>query len=95
MVAIGMLDCHPDHTALAREMTTRRNVLRNEIAAKLQRWTSPLGAASLARYLSAVLQGLSIQARDGATPSELQLVVRQVVTGLAAQTDLPEIRQAG
>ncbi|MEZ0605814.1 hypothetical protein ACAX43_27185 [Paraburkholderia sp. IW21] len=91
MVAIGMLDCQPDHTALARGMTTRRNVLINGIAMKLQCWTSPDRAAALARYLSAVLQGLSVQARDGATMSELQLVAAQVVTGLAAQEALPQI----
>ncbi|MFL9989619.1 helix-turn-helix domain containing protein [Paraburkholderia sediminicola] len=93
MFAIGMLACHPDHSHLAHEMATRRNVLRNEVAIKLQHWTSPARAAPLARYLSTALQGLSVQARDGATPSDLQLVAAEMVAGLFVQTGLTQRAQ--
>lgn len=36
----------------------------------------------LARHLAAVMQGISIQARDGSSRAELQEIVEDVVAGL-------------
>ncbi|MGO1072667.1 TetR/AcrR family transcriptional regulator [Lysobacter sp. CA199] len=38
--------------------------------------TGAIDAAALAKFLSAVVQGLSIQARDGATPTQLLEILR-------------------
>ncbi|MFD0390872.1 hypothetical protein ACFQ4K_28545 [Tistrella bauzanensis] len=39
----------------------------------------------MARHLAAVMQGISIQARDGSPPSALRDIVDDVVAGVAAR----------
>lgn len=85
MVSSGMVACHPGHTVLARELSVRRDRLRQQIGAGLQPWVGETRAPALARHLAAVMQGISIQARDGAAADELQEIVDEVVTGLAAR----------
>lgn len=84
MVSSGMLQSAADHSELARELTTRRDDMRNAISVTLLRWTDKARAETLARYLVTVLQGLSVQARDGATRDELHQVVDQVIAGVRA-----------
>ncbi|WP_183735952.1 TetR/AcrR family transcriptional regulator [Rhizobium sp. BK275] len=85
MISSGMIQCGPDHTELARELAERRNTMREMIAETLGHWLDPERALSLARYLVAVLQGLSIQARDGASRQELRQVSDEVIAGLKAR----------
>jgi AcrR family transcriptional regulator len=85
MISSGMIACHPDHAALARDAATRRDAMRERIAEALAPFAAKGDARHLARYLSAVLQGISIQARDGATPMELQEIVEDVVSGVDAR----------
>ncbi|MBC7801095.1 MAG: TetR/AcrR family transcriptional regulator [Gemmatimonadaceae bacterium] len=85
MISSGMIACHPEHEALARDLSRRRGAMRDAIGLALQQWVGARQAAALARYLTAVMQGISIQARDGATAAELQVIVNEVVAGLAAR----------
>ncbi|MBW9055544.1 TetR/AcrR family transcriptional regulator [Rhizobium mesosinicum] len=85
MISSGMIQCGPDHAELARELAERRNEMRDMIAETLGRWLDPDRAVSLARYLVAVLQGLSIQARDGASRQELRQVSDEVIAGVKAR----------
>ncbi|MBB3308425.1 AcrR family transcriptional regulator [Rhizobium sp. BK196] len=85
MISNGMIQCGPDHAELARELAERRNQMRDMIAETLGRWLDPDRAVSLARYLVAVLQGLSIQARDGASRQELRQVSDEVIAGVKAR----------
>ncbi|QWW69913.1 TetR/AcrR family transcriptional regulator [Rhizobium sp. WYJ-E13] len=85
MISSGMIQCGPDHTELARELAERRNQMRDMIAETLGRWLDRERAVSLARYLVAVLQGLSIQARDGASRQELRQVSNEVIAGVKAR----------
>ncbi len=71
MIFNGMLACHRDHDALARDLTERRAAFERQLQDKLGRWVKPAEAASLARYIVAVMQGMSVHARDGATLAEL------------------------
>jgi len=89
MVSSGMIACHPEHAGLADELGARRRALAGRLAERLSRWLDARQAASVARYLSAVMQGMSVQARDGATLEELYTIAE-----LAAQTvpDAPERR---
>jgi AcrR family transcriptional regulator len=82
MISSGMTVCHPDHAALARDAAARRDAMRERIAEALAPFASKTEARRLARYLSTVMQGLSIQAQDRATRAELQEVVDEVVAGL-------------
>jgi AcrR family transcriptional regulator len=85
MISSGMIQCGPDHAELARELAERRNQMRDMIAETLGRWLDQEQALSLARYLVAVLQGLSIQARDGASRQELRQVSDEVMAGVKAR----------
>ena len=85
MISSGMVACHPDNQALARDLSSRRSALRETMSLALRRWTGEQDAVALSWHLAAVMQGLSIQARDGATAAELRMVVREVVAGLSAR----------
>lgn len=85
MVSSGMIQAGADHAELARELAERRNAVRDVIAETLERWLDPERAVSLARYLVAVLQGLSIQARDGASRRELEQISAEVIAGMKAR----------
>ena len=84
MVSSGMLQCASENSGLALELVERRNGMREMIAETLTRWLDQERATSLARYLVAVLQGLSVQARDGASREELAQVTSEVVAGIRA-----------
>lgn len=71
MVSSGMLCAHPDHHELAHELAQRRDAIRLDIASALAPWAEGRRLASIARHLVAVLQGFSIQARDGASREAL------------------------
>jgi len=82
MISTGMIQCASEHADLAADLVGRRRRMRDEIAGALTRWLPKDAAHSLARYLITVIQGLAVQARDGATRSELEQVVDEVVAGL-------------
>jgi AcrR family transcriptional regulator len=71
MVSSGMLCAHPDHHELIRELAQRRDGIRQDIASVLTPWAEGTRLRSIARHLAAVLQGFSIQARDGISREEL------------------------
>ncbi len=85
MISSGMIQCGADHAELARELAERRDTMRDMIAATLGHWLDRDRALSLARYLVAVLQGLSVQAYDGASREELRQVSDEVIAGLKAR----------
>ena len=86
LISSGMVACHPDHSALAREVAARRERMRDRIAETLRPFARDHDLARLARHLAAVMQGMSIQARDGATRAELQDIVEEAVAGVAARS---------
>ena len=85
MISSGMIECGSDHAELARELAERRNDMREMIAELFGQWLDHQPAVSLARYCVAVFQGLSVQARDGATRQELEQVVAEVLAGVQAR----------
>lgn len=85
MISSGMIAYHPEHAPLARDVAARRDEMRERIAAALLPVSGADAAQRLARHLIAVMQGISIQARDGATPMELQEIVEDVVAGVEAR----------
>ena len=82
MVSSGMIACAPEHESLASEMAGRRRAFQDQLGMKLRRWLDSRKAAALARWAACLVQGLSIQARDGATEAELQGIVRQSLLSL-------------
>lgn len=85
LISSGMVACHPDHAPLARDVADRRERMRGRIAAALRPFADDCDTPRLARHLAAVMQGMSIQARDGAGRAELQDIVEEVVAGIAAR----------
>ncbi|WP_315804934.1 TetR/AcrR family transcriptional regulator [Bradyrhizobium sp. SZCCHNS3002] len=85
MISSGLVACHPDHAALAQDAAARREALRVRIAQALSSFAEHDQIQRLARHLAAVMQGISIQARDGVSLSELGVIVDEVVAGVAAR----------
>ena len=85
MISSGLVACHPDHAAIARDAAARREALRMEIVRAFSSFAGDDQVQRLARHLAAVMQGISIQARDGVAPQELQEIVEDVVAGIAAR----------
>lgn len=84
MVSSGLVAIHPEHQALADETPARRITIRKPIMESIGRFVGDNRATSVAHYLSAVLTGLSVQARDGVPREVLADVSAEVVAGLAA-----------
>jgi AcrR family transcriptional regulator len=76
MISSGLVDVGIKHRAIGLLVAQRRRVLREKLSSNLQRWFTKADAAPIARYLSAILQGMSVQARDGATVAELRMIIR-------------------
>lgn len=85
MISSGMIQCSADHAELARELAARRSMMHCLIADGLRLWLDQERSVSLARYLVTILQGLSVQARDGASREELMQVCDETIAGLKAR----------
>ncbi|AXB75930.1 TetR/AcrR family transcriptional regulator [Novosphingobium sp. P6W] len=85
MISTGLVEGAIEHRELARELGNRRRALRDRIADALSRWLDRPEAERLAAYLSAVQQGMSVQARDGATAEELSRIADETVAGVVAR----------
>jgi AcrR family transcriptional regulator len=93
MISDGLVACGEAHRDLAADLARRRRKLRAALARALERWVDGTSARSLARYVTALLQGLSIQARDGASAAELRTIVDAACGGLTAATSVQTARQ--
>ena len=77
MVSSGLLMASPEHAGLAAQVRKERTKLRLALQKRIEkdivtgRMKSSVNAANLARFYTAVLQGMSVQAIDGATQAEL------------------------
>lgn len=85
MISSGMIECGESHVDLARELTERRVLMRETIALALEPWLDQARAASLAHFLVTVLQGISVQARDGTSHNELMQIAGEVLAGIRAR----------
>jgi AcrR family transcriptional regulator len=85
MISTGLIEGATEQQELARELGDRRRALRDRIADALSRWLERAEAERLAAYLSAVQQGMSVQARDGATSKELSRIADETVAGIVAR----------
>lgn len=82
MLNTGMIASHPDHEDLVRDLSERRAAFRHLLGEKLQRWVDAARAVAVARCVTSVMQGMAIQARDGASEDELRMVVDEICAGL-------------
>lgn len=81
MISIGMLTCAPEHVAVAEEVASLRRSalagLRDLFRRAVTGGQLPSGTDvdDLARFYASVIQGMSVQARDGASAEELEAIV--------------------
>lgn len=75
MVSDGLVSCGEANDGLAAHLARRRQAMRRNLAKIFGRWLDREQARSLARYVAALLQGISIQARDGASAADLRPLV--------------------
>lgn len=86
LISSGLTSCHPEHGDIARDAAARRAAMQEGIAQALQPFADAGDIDCLSRHLAAVMQGISIQARDGVAAVKLQDIVEDVVSGVAART---------
>ena len=81
MLSTGLLFCGSEHASLAATVSELRAERLKAIGDRLQRAVDAGDLApatdvhALARYLSALMNGIAVQARDGATASDLHAMV--------------------
>lgn len=86
MISTGLIECAEEHKALHHNLAERRRGLRDKMAEALGRWLAPEEAAQLASLLFAIQQGMSIQARDGATLEDLRIIAKEATAGISARS---------
>lgn len=86
MISTGLVECAGEHMALHHNLAERRRDLRDDMAEALGRWLAPKQAARLASLLFAIQQGMSIQARDGATLEDLRIIAKEATAGISARS---------
>ncbi|MFI7646977.1 TetR/AcrR family transcriptional regulator [Micromonospora sp. NPDC049460] len=86
MISTAALEVPPQSDSVARAVAARRDTTLEQIADYFRR-AQAVGTLdpaadprSLARYVGAIVQGMSVQARDGATEDELAAVARVALT---------------
>ncbi|MGK6324675.1 TetR/AcrR family transcriptional regulator [Sphingomonas sp. DT-51] len=85
MISTGLVEGAVEQQDLARELGERRRALRDRIADGLCQWLDRSEAERMAAYLSAIQQGMSVQARDGATAEELSRIADEAIAGIVAR----------
>jgi AcrR family transcriptional regulator len=86
MVTAGMLNCGAEYQALAGTLTRLRNERREEFAGHLRQAVArgelppDTDTDATSRYIAALIQGIAIQAKDGASQAELFGLVDVVIS---------------
>jgi AcrR family transcriptional regulator len=81
MITAGMLNCGAEYQALAATLTKLRNDRRQEFACHLRQAVArgelppDTNTDAASRYIAALIQGIAIQAKDGASQAELFAMV--------------------
>jgi AcrR family transcriptional regulator len=86
MVSSGLLMCSPQHSGVAVHVRKERAKLRAALQKSIEKdirsgeLDASVNAASLARFYATVLQGMSVQAIDGATQADLTAVMKTALS---------------
>jgi AcrR family transcriptional regulator len=81
MIATATLTCAVENTPIARHLSTLRGSNLERLRARIERGIaegqirSDADATALARFVGALVQGMSVQAKDGASAKELRSIV--------------------
>lgn len=100
MVSSGMLMTSSDNAELAAELRADRAAFRTALERRIRRdidaglLEMSVDAVALARFYASVLQGISVQAIDGATPTELTAVMENALKAWPATPVVTAHRQS-
>lgn len=81
MIATATLTCASELTPIGRHLTALRGSSRERLRARIERGIAEgqlrpdTDATGLARFVGALVQGMSVQAKDGASEKELRSIV--------------------
>jgi hypothetical protein len=79
---IASVHCSNEDSPIRQDVNERAQSARNALTARMQRaiddgdFTIPVEAEAMTRYLTALMQGISVQAGAGASREELQHVAQ-------------------
>jgi hypothetical protein len=88
MISTGVLGCAPENDPVAEHLRFLRAKALELFERRIERAVSEgelrpdTDTKGLARFLGAITQGMSVQARDGASQAELGAIVRLAVDEL-------------
>lgn len=88
LLILGVMNCHADTEPLRELLKNIRRRTAARIRERLKRGIAEgelpddIDAASLARYYGAVMQAISMQARDGASRKELEALIAPAMAAL-------------
>lgn len=80
-----MVACADENAAVADMVAQGRDAMLDALRGRIERGiadgqlTDETDAAGLARFVGAVIQGMSVQARDGASEAELRAIARLAI----------------
>ena len=84
MISSGLLAAHPDNEELRDELAKLRREMAADLEDQLREWLSPDRAGIAASFVCMTLQGLSVQARDGASAEALRAMADLARAGVHA-----------
>ncbi|WP_413676689.1 TetR/AcrR family transcriptional regulator [Pantoea dispersa] len=93
LVVLGAINCRPEHQHLADKLIDQRRNTRTQVTSFLQRAAlrgelrADANPEALAEFFMSVFNGLSVQARDGSTPAQMQHIVEQALRLFATWAD--------
>ena len=91
-ISTGVMQCGHEHSDIANRMSQRRKDTRDLIKHRLDlgkrqgELKETADTTALAAFYAAMLQGLSVQARDGASPADLEEIATLAMIPLNTET---------
>lgn len=95
MISTAVLTCARDNDAIADMVSQEREATMSALRARIEQGISQgqlsvdTDAAALARFVGAIIQGMSVQARDGATEKDLKAVAELAIDQIGRFRMLP------
>lgn len=85
MILTGTIASHPDNAALVEELVRRREAFVSRLIGRLIRWCDDDRATTLARCLVTTMQGMALQAHDGADAAALTRIAESMALAFTAE----------
>jgi AcrR family transcriptional regulator len=84
MMSTALSQCGLDHQHIGAELRQRRKAMQDKLAEVFARWVPQPEAEEIALYLTTIMQGFSVQIRDGASKEQMQKIAKRTLRTLVA-----------